>query len=192
MRLILSLSLCCACLTAPVWAETVNSKQARALVYSPKKVEVELIERDFLSETDRAILNQVAGQQPYYAAIAASPSEGLMSQSLLAATQFHDVENAQAKALEGCDAARDAASEPCVIVAMVRPKGWEPRALQLSVEATTTLRKEYRKLKAPKALAIAPSTGKWVIADGDGAAEAALAECIAKTGATDCSVAVAD
>ena len=71
-------------------------------------------------------------------------------------------------------------------------EGWEPRALQLSADATDDLRRSYRKGKGPKALAVSPSTGVWTIARGDGAAAAAVQECQAQSGADDCQVAVAD
>ena len=94
--------------------------------------------------------------------------------------------------MAGCNERRKSGAARCVVVALIRPKGWEARDIQLSVEATTGLRKEYRKGRGEKALAIAPSTGEWAIAKGDGAASQALADCADRSGATDCTVVVAD
>lgn len=177
---------------AAAQAEPVDGKAARKLVFAPDKVEVVLVSQPFLSEQDAAILNQVGAQQPYYTAIAASPSEGLMSNSLLAAANFHDVDTARAAAIAGCNARKDAKSDDCVIVAEVRPKGWEARPMQLSNEATTALRKEYRKGSGPKALAISVASGDWGIGKGEGAADAALADCAAKSEGADCTVVIQD
>ncbi|KAJ54455.1 hypothetical protein ACMU_17250 [Actibacterium mucosum KCTC 23349] len=192
MRTILGVMAAMAALGGAATADPVTGKEARKLVFSPKGAEVEVLDVEFLTDQDRAILQQVGQQQSYYAAIAASPSEGLMSNSLIAAAKYHDVDTAAAKAIEGCNERRNDGSDSCVVVAYVRPKAWEARDLQLSVDATNGLRKEYRKGKGPKALAIAPSTGEWAIAKGDDATEAALADCAAGSGATDCAVVVAD
>lgn len=173
-------------------AEPMGGREARKLMFNPAKVEVELIDVAFLSAQDTAILQEVAKQQPYYTAIAASPSEGLMSNSLLAAAKFHDTENAATAALAGCNSRKAEDADPCEIVALIRPEGWEARALQLSGEATQALRKEYRRGRAPKAMAISAATGQWAIAKGETANDDALADCSAREGATDCIVAVAD
>ena len=93
-------------------------------------------------------------------------------------------------ALAGCDAARKG-NAPCVIVALVRPKGWEARPIQMSADATEAFRKNYGGRGA--ALAVSASTGTWGMAKGDNAAVAAIAACAAKlTDVKDCSVIVAD
>lgn len=192
MRAILCIAAAVTAFGGAAMAEPVGGKAARKLVYPTKSAEVEVTDAAFLTDKDRDLLQQVGAVQPYYGAVAASPSEGLLSTSLVAAAQYHDVDSAATKALAGCNERRAAGASKCVIVAYIRPEGWETRELQLSVAATNGLRKDYRRGKAPKALAIAASTGDWAVAKGDGATERALADCAAATGATDCAVVVAD
>lgn len=172
-------------------AEPVDGKTARALAFKPKGVEVTLLPLEGLSEQDVKALTLAAEQQPYYAAVALAPSEGLMSTATVAAANYHDVASAGAAALAACNAARKGGT-PCVIAAEVRPRGWEPRALSLSADATVGLRKDYGRARGEKALAISPATGKWAVGKGAGAEAAALATCAAHPGATDCTVVVAD
>jgi hypothetical protein len=173
-----------------VSAEAVTGKIAKKALFSGSKLEVEVQKQPFLTDDQAKILGSVASQQPYYGAIAVSPDEGLMSEATIAAANYHTVEAASIAALAGCDAARKG-SASCVIVAIVRPKGWEARPLQLSSDATEAFRKDYR--GAGGALAVSASTGTWGMAKGANAAESAIAACAAKlTGFNDCSVVVAD
>lgn len=173
-------------------AEPIGGKEARKQVFSLKGAQVDVLDVEGLSDQDRAILEQVGATQFYYAAIAMSPSEGLMSNSLVAAANYHDVENARTVALEGCNERRESESESCVIVAEVRPKDYEPRDLELSFGATEALRKDYRKGKGAKALAVSPSTGKFSVAKEEGAAEIAISTCAELSEAEDCIVVVQD
>lgn len=179
-------------LAGSAWAEPITGKEARKLTFSPKGAEVEVLDVEGLSDQDKAILEQVAVTQAYYGAIAMSPSEGLMSNSLVAAANFHDVENAREFALQGCNERREDGAETCVIVAEIRPKGYEPRDLTLSVGATEVLRKDYRKGRDAKALAVSATTGKYSVAKGEGAAETAISDCNALAEAEDCLVVVQD
>ena len=171
-------------------AEVLNGKAAKKALYSGAKLEVQVQRQPFLTEDQAKILGSVASQQPYYGAIAVSPDEGLMSEATIAAADYHTVEAATVAALAECDAARKGAA-PCVIVATVRPKGWEPRAIQLSSDATAAFRKDYG--GAGEALAVSASTGTWAMAKGNNAAESAVAACMAKLkNVKDCSVIIAD
>jgi hypothetical protein len=171
-------------------AEAVDGKAAKKALFPATGASVQVMKQAFLSDDQAKILGAVAGEQPYYGAIAVSPDEGLMSEATIAAANYHSVEAASAAAAAGCDAARKGAA-PCVIVALVRPKGWEARPLQLSADATAAFRKDYEGKGA--ALAVSAGTGAWGMAKGKGAAEAAVAACAAKlTGANDCAVVVAD
>lgn len=178
-------------LAGPVLAEPIGGKEARRLVYAPDKAEVTVIDQPFLDETAHKILVAVGVQQPYYGAIAASPSEGLMANSIMAAANYHAVGPAREAALKGCDSKRNAGSASCVIVAEIRPEGWQARGFQLSAEATRFLRKEYRRAGKVKALAISQARGSFGLGKGAGAAAAALADCAAG-GARDCALAVTD
>lgn len=171
-------------------AEAVNGKAAKKTLFSAEGASVQVMKQAFLADDQAQILGSVALQQPYYGAIAVSPDEGLMSEATIAAANYHSVEAASAAAAAGCDAARKGAA-PCVIVALVRPKGWEARPLQLSADATAAFRKDYSGKGG--ALAVSAGTGAWGMAKGNGAAEAAIAACAAKlTGPNDCAVVVAD
>lgn len=163
-----------------------NLREARRLVFAERgAVEVEVIDHDSLSDTDRAILQspQLSGAVSYYGAIAIAPGMGLASEATVAAANFHDEENARRVALEGCEEQRSSGPS-CIVVMVVRPEGWEPgRGLQLNTEATAALRGEYRRLGRSRAMAISEATGQWGIGADE---ETALANC----GQEDCRVVV--
>ena len=111
-------------------------------------------------------------------------------EATVAAANYHSVEAASAAALGGCDAARKGAGA-CVIVAYIRPKGWQARSVQLSADATRAFSKDYGGKGA--ALAVSAGTGTWAMAKGATASEAAIAACGAKlSGPNDCTVVIAD
>ena len=179
-----------ACLGQVAMADVLTGKAAKKALFTDSEVAVEVTKHSFLVDQQPQIVGSVASQQPYYGAIAVSPDEGLMSEATLAAANYHSVEAASVAALAGCDAVRKGAA-PCVIVALVRPKGWEARPIQLSADATVAFRKDYDGKGA--ALAVSAGTGTWGMAKGENASAAALAACSAKlTGPTDCTVIVMD
>lgn len=178
--------------TIALAADPITGKAARALLFAPEGAEVELLLPDLLPEAEALALKMVAEAQPYYGAVAISPDEGLMAEATVAAANYHDTNAATLAALAGCDAMRKGAA-PCVVVALIRPKGWEPRGLQLSAAATAGFGHDY-KGRGGKALAISASTGRWGVATGDGAGSAAVAACAAMDSppVADCAVVVAD
>ena len=120
----------------------------------------------------------------YYAAIAISPDEGLMSEATVAAANYHTVEAASAVALSECNAKKQGAAD-CVVVALVRPEGWQAQPLQLSSDATAALA-DY----AGGAMAVSAATGSWGLGDTP---EAAVAACVDRNAAaTDCAAVIAD
>lgn len=167
----------------PAAAQTVTGDEAAALLFPPKGAEVEMAPGDLLPKDQAKMLEMVAKDQPYYAAIAISPDEGLMSEATMAAANHHTVEAASAAALAQCNEKKAGAAD-CVIVATVRPEGWEARPIQLSSGAT----EDFGNYSG--ALAISAATGAW----GIGAtADEAVATCAAKQqAATDCTVAIRD
>tara|TARA_R110002096_G_scaffold47575_12_gene127075 strand:- start:3037 stop:3633 length:597 start_codon:yes stop_codon:yes gene_type:complete len=170
--------------------EPPSGKQAQKMMFSPERSEVEMIARDFLTPENAALLEQVAAGYAYYAAVAVAPDEELLkSAATMLVANHHSVEAASAAALEGCDKARTSAT-PCEVVAIVRPKGWKARDLQLSVEATRALMTDYGR-KGPRAMAISPSAGFFGLGQGENATEAALDAC-RSNGANDCVVVVQD
>ena len=182
---ILSLTLA----TSAVDAEPLSGEAAGAMLFPETGVSVELIPNDKLSRSVMKIIKAVAEQQPWYAAIALSPDEDLMtSPATVAGAQFHDTDAAATFALAGCEAKRTGAS-PCAVVALVRPKGWQARDLQLSLNATEFFNATYQPAPVPKALATSAATGAFGFGAGG---DAALADCQSKSAATDCRVVIAD
>lgn len=164
-------------------AQALSGGEASALLFPPRPAEVEIL-GGILPDDQARMLAMVARDQPYYAAIAISPDEGLMSEATMAAANHHTIDAAAAVALAQCNEKRKGAAD-CVIVATVRPEGWEARPLQLSSSATEDFIGQ-----RGGALALSAATGAWGIgASGD----EALAACAARQqAATDCTVAIAD
>lgn len=167
-------------------AAPLTGEAAGAVLYAPKVAMVEMVP-EILPEDQAKVLEMVAKDQLYYAAIALSPDEGLMSEATVAAANFHDIPSATTVALENCNAKKKEGAADCVIAATVTPEGWAPEAaIQLSSDATADFQAAY----AGGAMAISPVTGAW----GLGAdADAAIAACITRQpAATDCKVVIAD
>lgn len=185
MRKIMALALMLA--ATPLSADPVTGKIAKKLIFPVKGVEVELLADTGLAKDQQVVLGMVAEGQPYFGAIAISPDEGLMSEATVAAANHHDTDAASKAALADCNAKKTGKAK-CVVVALIRPRGFEARELQMSLAATTGFKADYK----PKgsAMALSPSTGAWGIASGDGAADAALAACAAT--AKDCALAIID
>ncbi len=172
----------CAVVGTGAMAQTVASGEAASMIYPPKSSEVELLPSDALKKKEGKVVGMVAADQPYYAAIAISPDEGLMSEATVAAANYHDTDSASAAALAECNAKKTGAAE-CVIVALVRPEGWQAQPVQLSSDASADFAQA-----GGGAVAISAATGSW----GVGADEAAaLAACGARNAnATDCAVVI--
>ena len=165
-------------------AEVLNGKTAKAALFAPVKAEVEILADAGLPDDQAKALEMVGGQQPYYGAIAISPDEGLMSEATVAAANYHDTEAASKVALAECNA-KKTGKAPCVVAALIRPKGWEARDLQLSSDATAGFKADYK----DGALAVSNSTGAWGVGADDAAA---LAACAAlKDQTKDCVVVIA-
>lgn len=142
------------------------------MLYPNARTEVELLPQDFLPDDQAALLKTVGVSQPYYGAIAVSPDEGIMVEATVAAANYHTTEAASVAALAGCNEARKGA-RPCEVVALIRPRGWQPHPVQLSAAATEDFEANYRG-RGPKAFAISRTTGDWALAETP---DAALAEC---------------
>lgn len=179
----------CVVLASPLLAQTVTGKEAGKALFAPVKAEVEILPAANLPKDQAAALKMVGAGQPYYGAIAISPKDGLMSEATVAAANYHSTDAASAAALAECDAKRKG-KEPCVVAALIRPKGWKDKGVQLSSDATAGFRKSYD-AAAGTALAISPLTGGWGIGAG---AKDAIDACIARTPkakaskASDCKV----
>lgn len=170
-------------LTGPASAQTVTGAEAAGMLYAPKTAEVEMVGGDILPDDQAKVLKMVAVDQLYYAAIAISPDEGLMSEATVAAANYHSVEAASAAALAECDAKKAGASA-CVVVAVVRPEGWQAQPVQLSSDATAAFAGY-----AGGAVAVSAATGSWGMGDST---DAAVADCVARNpAAADCLAVIA-
>ncbi|MEM9795741.1 MAG: 5-aminolevulic acid synthase [Pseudomonadota bacterium] len=173
----------------PVAAQdVVDLREAKRLLFNAKGSEILIQDRDFLTDLDRATLEQMPklAELKYYGALAAPPDTGLQSEATTGAFNYHDRASARRAAVEGCDAKR-AGGATCVIVAEILPRRYrDGRALTLNQDATAALRgRDFQRAGPNGVLAASPSTGAW----GLGATpEAAVAAC----GADDCEAAVAN
>ncbi|SLN11656.1 hypothetical protein PSA7680_00153 [Pseudoruegeria aquimaris] len=196
MRKILTLVLGVAGLAAAgaASAQVFSEKEARAMLFPEKGIGIAISKAGFLSDQDRKLLEEVAKTQNYYAAVAVPPDEGMFSNAAASAANFHRMEDAEVAALATCNDRRNGGA-PCEVVLRVYPKGWKPQPLQLSRDATEGFRKEYRRARAPKAMAISPKTGEWSVFRGDGAQNFAVSNCNGKStrkGAADCLIVIKD
>lgn len=179
-----ALALASVALASVAQAQTVTGEAAKAMLFAPGEAEVELLGGDILPKDQAKVLQMVAVDQPYYAAIAISPDEGLMSEATVAAANYHTVEAASTVALAECNAKKKGAAD-CVVVALVRPEGWSAQPLQLSSDASAAMA-DY----AGGAVAVSAATGSWGLGD---TTEAAVAACVDRNpAATDCVAVIAD
>ncbi len=181
-------------LAGPLAAQTVTGEAVRPLLFAPTGAVVELTGAGGLAADQAEILRQVGAMQPYYGAIAISPDEGIMVEATVAAANHHTTEAASVQALAACEAKRQGAA-PCVIVALIRPEGWQPRPVQLSSGATADFLSAYADAPAPRAFAVSPSTGMWGIGTGTDVTSAAVAACVERGAAlapADCTVVFVD
>jgi hypothetical protein len=180
-----------ALLAAPALAEPIAGDAAAAMLYATDRVEVVTYTVEGLSEDEIALLTQVAAGQNYYAAVAFAPAEGILAEPTVMAANFHDIEAARAAAVRQCNERRQG-GRACTVAFEVRPQGWEPRALQLSADATAAVAGDYARAGRPRAFAVSAATGQWGVGSGPDATAQALAQCRAAPGAGDCRVVIAD
>ncbi len=176
--------------SAPALADPVTPDAAAPLLFAHDRVEVARYTLEGLSEDEREIIIGIAQEQPYYAAMAFAPDQGILAEPTVFAANYHSRETAHAAALAQCNALRTG-GRPCTLALEVRPAGWEARALHLSADATEEFGGDFRRAPAPRAFAISEQTAAWGTGAGDAAAETALEAC-AEAGATDCRVVIAD
>jgi hypothetical protein len=177
-------------------AQTLTTREAQDTLFGTRGTAVAVSgalsaeDQDIMRRTIDLLEEQLNGPVKYYASIAYSPDQGLLSDALQSALNYHSVAAADAAALSACNAARAGGTQPCQIAARVVPRGYEPRALTMSYDATSAFGQVFRRARSPKAFAISDATGAYAIGTG---AEAALATCRAdRPGAADCRVVIAD
>ena len=182
-------------MAAPALAEVPDTKAAKKSLFSLRGYQVQVSENlsDGDAATVKAIVSLMAQQlrQPvrYYAAIAWSPDDGLVHDSIQAAMNYHSVDAAGKAAVDACMPLRTKGAATCQVAAVIVPKRYKERHLTLSLDATAAFDKKYRKTKSPKAFAISRSGGGW----GMDATEAgAVSACEASSGVNDCVVVIRD
>lgn len=177
-------------------AQTLTAREAEKMLFGTRGSAIAV--SGALGATDQAIVTktielleqQIGGPVKYYATIAYSPDEGLLTEALQSAMNYHSVAGADAASIAACNALRGAGTAPCQVAARVVPRGYEARPLSLSHDASAAFSKTYRRAKTPKAFAISETSGAYAIGAGP---EAALAACQAdRRGGGDCRVVVAD
>ena len=173
-------------LAGAAMADPVTAKQAKKALFAPVKAEVVIMPEANLPEDQAKTLEMAGATQAYYGAIAMSPEDGLLTEATVLAANYHNTEAASVAALADCNAKKKGKSD-CVVVAIIRPKGWKDRDFQLSSDATAAVKTE---LKKSMVMAISQSTGAWAIGADDAAAVEA---CAAKNEkASDCAVVIAN
>lgn len=192
-----AVALACAGLgAASAVAQPLATREAQGALFGTRGTAV--VVSDALSAGDQDIVRrtiglleeQLNGPVKYYAAIAFSPDQGLLSDALQSAMNYHSIAAADAAAIAACNAARVAGTQPCRIAARVLPRGYESRPLTLSYDATAAFGKVFRRARSPKAFAVSEATGAYAIGAG---ADAALTACQAdRPGAADCRVVIVD
>ena len=188
----LVLSLLSLMMAIPASAQVVDTATARQMLYPTRGHTIQTAKE--LSPVNRRIVTGIVPlmakemRQPvrYYTAIAWSPKDGMVHESLQAAMNHHSIEAAGAAAVAACNARKSRGAPSCVVAARVVPKNWQPRPLMLSIDATAAFDKKYRRMRGSKAFAVSPATGAF----GYGASDAAALSACGSTGARDCGVVI--
>ena len=168
-----------------VLAEPISGRDAGKALFAPQGAQVIIAKAAGLPAGQANALKTVLSQQPYYAAAAFSPEDGLLTEATAMVGNYHSAETAAVVALALCNKNRKGAT-PCVLAATTQPKGWKQRALSLSSEGTNGFKTLYPATGG--AMAVSMATGAWAIMSD---AKAALAGCKASTQKPkDCAVVV--
>ena len=182
-------------LAAPAAAEVMSGAEAKSALFSTRGNTIQVSGK--LSKRDQTIVRRIVPlmakqlRQPvrYYAAIAYSPDDGLVHEALQAAMNFHTPQAADRAAVAACNKLKSRSAQGCRVAARVVPKGYKPRPLTLSVDATAGFTSAYQKAKAPKFLAISRKTGNWSIGRTE---QAALGACERSGRPGDCEIVIRD
>lgn len=193
VRQVTGAALVCAAIATGAGAEPVSRDIAKEALFSTREPVLSVADSLSASDKDtlRALLplmqERLVATVGYYGAFAYSPTEGLVSNSLQGALNFHVLAAAENAALAACEAAKSDGSADCVVAAKLLPRRYEPRAFTLSQEATEVFTKEYARGRGARSFAISPTGGAFAWATDAGSA---LVDCAAKNGATDCVIVI--
>ncbi len=193
---VLSLIVLILVLAVPTWAEAIDTKSARKLLFPTKGLSTQLA--GALTDAERATIvaliplmeQQLRTPVKYYSSIAYSPDQGLVSDALQGAFNYHTTEAADAAAVAACNKVRAKGSGRCRLAARIVPRKYKPRDLTLSYDATEAFNRSFRREKAPKSFGISASSGAWGVGKTDAAAIASCEKDAA--GAGDCQVVIRD
>ena len=186
----------CLALAMPAWSEVIDTTSARKQLFSTRGQSTQLA--GALTDPERATIvaliplmaQQLRTPVKYYSSIAYSPDQGLVSDALQGAFNFHTTQAADTAAIAACNRAQKKGSKRCQLAARIVPKKYKPRDLTLSYDATAGFTRTFRRAKSPKSFAISAVSGAWGMGKSD--AEA-MAECeISAAGAQDCQVVIRD
>ena len=180
---------------APAAAQIQNGSAAEGQLFPTRGYAVQL--NGSLSKGDQATVKaliplmaeQMGQGVKYYATIAYSPDDGLVSEALQGALNYHSTQAADAAAIGACNRARKG-NRSCQIAARVLPKGYQSRALTLSLDATAAFNRTYQRKRRSKSFAVSTLTGAWGMGDSDSAAIASCARTAER--ASDCAVVIRD
>jgi len=172
-------------------ASPITGSDARKLLFRGAKTSLVLNPSAPMTDVEKGALETLVATNgfQYYGAMAYAPDEGLISESLQGAFNFHSVESASQAALAACNAANAAGGQPCIVAAQIVPRRYERRDFQLSQDATAAI-EEYRAIREEKAMAISPSSGGFGLGQGGTAEADALVECNRTAPQRDCVIAV--
>ena len=177
-------------------AEPVSSSAAKGMLYDTESVGLQLASG--LSKKEHAtvknlvplIAKQTQTKAKFFGALAYAPDEGLVSESLQGAFNFHSVAAADKAALKACQQAKKASSGACRLAARILPPGYQAQALSLSHDASQGFFARFLPATGTKFLAASQSTGAWAMGPS---VDGALAACAAKAKrAKDCRIVIAN
>ena len=180
---------------SPAFGEVLSERDARRALFSERGHQIQMV--DGLSALERKIVTEIIPlmaeqlRQPvrYYAAIAYSPDDGMIHDSIQAAMNYHTPEAAGNAAVQACNALKSRSASSCRVAAFLVPKRYKSQDLTLSIDATVGFDRTYRKAAAPKAFAISRKSGNWGIGRTD---EAARASCEKAGQPGDCEIVIRD
>ncbi len=173
-------------------AAPIDGETARGMLYPEGTgARIALNGQAALSETDQKTLRILVETNGfgYFGAIAFSPDEGLMTEALQGAFDFHDVSAASAAAVAACNALRAPGTRPCIVAAQVFPDGYRAGRLEVSQSAGAAFAAQAG-ASGDTALAASRASGAFGLGTGAGAGAAALAACNAKAPKRDCRVVI--
>lgn len=182
-------------LATPVSAQVLNESAAAKALFPTRGHTVQLsgslsaMERKIVTGIIPLMAEQLRQPVRYYAAIAWSPDDGLVHDSIQAAMNYHSPGAAATAAVAACNKLKSRGAQTCKVAAQIVPKGYRPRELSLSVDATAAFNRSYRKKKGSKAFATSRSTGAWAIGGSD---SAAISACENAGSRGDCEIVIRD